>query len=399
MPKISKRAEAVPASPIRKLVPYSDAAKARGTHVYHLNIGQPDLETPAPFWETIQNSSLTTLAYGPSAGLLPLRESIQHYYERLGLKLDISNIQITTGASEALRIVLGSCMNAGDSLIVPEPFYANYNSFALQEDIQIKPITTRIEEGFDLPDVQAFQEWISADTRAILLCNPGNPTGTLYPREALEALGKLAKEHDLFLIVDEVYREFVYGGQTHFSALDLEGLEEHVVVIDSISKRFSACGARVGAVISRNAALMAAVLKYAQARLCPPTLAQLGAVALYQLPASYYKESIAIYAARRDLLLELLNNIPGVYSPKVNGAFYVIARLPVEDAEHFCQWILSDFSHEDQTVMMAPAAGFYATDGLGKQEVRIAYVLQEKDLKKAMECLEVALEEYPGKKV
>ena len=397
MPKFSDRAASLPASPIRKLVPYADAAKARGTKVYHLNIGQPDIETPPEFFQAIQDANVKVLAYSPSAGITPLREQIAEYYGRHGHQLSVDDVLVTTGASEALNFVFAALMNPGDEVIIPEPFYANYLSFSLGKDAKVVPVTSSVEDDFGLPPVESFEDKITPKTKAILICNPGNPTGVLYPKEALEKLNEICKKHDLFLIADEVYREFAYDQLTHFSVLGMPGLEENAIVIDSISKRFSACGARIGCVVSRNRQLMDAILKMAQARLSPPTFGQLGATAVYQLPASYYEGVIAEYAGRRDLLKRSLDKIPGVVCPQVNGAFYAMVKLPVDDSEKFCQWMLEEFDHNGATVMMAPGAGFYATEGLGRDEVRIAYVLNESDLAAAMECLESALAVYPGR--
>jgi len=397
MPEFSQRALNLPASPIRKLVPFAEAAKKRGVNVYHLNIGQPDITTPPNFWEAIRKADLDVLAYSPSAGTDSFRKAICSYYERLGHTLTTDQVLVTTGASEALTFIFTALMNPGDEVIVPEPFYANYLSFSLAKDAKVVPVTSRIEEDFALPDLEDFENKITPQTKAILICNPGNPTGVLYPREALLRLKSLAEKHDLFLIADEVYREFAYDDHQHASCLGLEGFEQNVIVVDSISKRFSACGARIGCVISRNEQLMSLVLKQAQARLSPPTLGQVGAAEMYQLPASYYDEVAQEYAARRDLLKSALDQMEGVVCPEVNGAFYAMVRLPVDDAEKFCQWILEDFDHEGATLMMAPGAGFYATPGLGTDEVRIAYVLNQDDLSKAMACLEAALLAYPGR--
>lgn len=397
MPEFSQRALSLPASPIRKLVPFAEAAKKRGVNVYHLNIGQPDITTPPEFWEAIRKADLEVLAYSPSAGMDNFRQEICGYYERLGHTLTTDQVLVTTGASEALTFVFTALMNPGDEVIVPEPFYANYLSFSLAKDAKVVPVASRIEEDFALPDLEDFENKITPQTKAILICNPGNPTGVLYPREALLRLKNIAEKHDLFLIADEVYREFAYDGNQHASCLGLEGFEQNVIVIDSISKRFSACGARIGCVISRNEKLMSLVLKQAQARLSPPTLGQVGAAEMYKLPASYYDEVAHEYASRRDLLKAALDRMEGVVCPEVNGAFYAMVRLPVDDAEKFCQWILEDFDHQGSTLMMAPGAGFYATPGMGTDEVRIAYVLNRDDLSKAMDCLEAALLAYPGR--
>ncbi len=397
MPKFSDRSVRLPASPIRKLVPFADAAKKRGTKVYHLNIGQPDIATPPVFLQAINDANLQVIAYSPSNGIEPLRDQIRGYYDRLGHSLTDDQVMVTTGASEALSFVFAALMNPDDEVIVPEPFYANYLSFCLAKDTKIVPVTSAIEDDFCLPSVEEFEAKITDRTKAILICNPGNPTGVLYPEEALTRLREVAEKHDLFVIADEVYREFAYGGATHTSCLGMQGFEQNVVVVDSISKRFSACGARIGCVISRNETLMSIVLKQAQARLSPPTLGQIGATAMYRLPPSYYAEVAAEYSARRDMLKSALDKIDGVHCPQVNGAFYAMVRLPVDDSEKFCRWILEEFSHEGATVMMAPGAGFYATDGLGNDQVRIAYVLNQTDLAAAMTCLEAALAAYPGK--
>jgi aspartate aminotransferase len=386
----------MPASPIRKLAPLAEAARERGVRVFPLNIGQPDIETPAVFWDAIRDARPRVLSYSPSQGILALRQAIAGYYAGLGHKLTTDEILVTTGASEALGFAFAAVMNPGDELIVPEPFYANYLSFCTGRDARVVPVTCHIENDFGLPPVEAFEEKISPRTRAILLCNPGNPTGALYPRESLEKLREIAIRHDLFLIADEVYREFVYGGVEHASVLGLSGLEQHAVVVDSISKRFSACGARIGCVISRNAKLMDAVLRMAQARLSPPTLGQIGATAMYGLPPDYYRGVNAEYAARRDLLHSRLNTIDGVTCPAIGGAFYAMVRLPVEDTEEFCRWMLAEFSHNGATVLMAPGEGFYATPGLGRDEARIAYVLNRDDLAAAIECLRAGLSAWPG---
>ena len=394
MPQISDRLQRMPASPIRKLVPFADAARARGTHVYHLNIGQPDIETPQEWWDAIDNANIEVLAYSHSAGIPSLREAIIRYYQRLGHTIKMSDVVVTTGASEALRFVMDSCLNPGDEIIVPEPFYANYNGFAIAGEAKVVPITTNIDENFALPPIEAFEELITPKTKAILICNPGNPTGVVYGKESMEKLRDIVAKHDLYLISDEVYREFIYTGPDHYSALALKGIEENVIVTDSVSKRFSACGARIGTLISRNSAVIEAVMKLAQARLSPPTLGQIGAEAAYDLPLDYYEHVKTEYLGRRNFLVKSLNEIPGVFCPEVNGAFYAFVRLPVEDSEDFCQWMLETFDYKGATTMMAPGAGFYATPGLGKDEVRMAYVLNKKDLKKAIECLAEGLKVY-----
>lgn len=399
MPKLSDRAHRLPESPIRKLVPYAEAAKKRGTKVYHLNIGQPDISTPPQFFQAIQDANLKVVAYSHSAGIESLRQQIANYYDRLGHSLTVDQVNVTTGASEALGFVFASVMNSDDEVIVPEPFYANYNSFSLANSTNVVAIPTRIEDDFALPEIEQFEQKITPKTRAILICNPGNPTGILYPPESLAKLQQLVKKHDLFLIADEVYREFTYDSLQHHSTLGLEGIEQNVVVVDSISKRFSACGARIGCVISRNKDLMQSVLKLSQARLSPPTYGQIGAEAVYQLPQSYYDSVVQEYAGRRDQLRESLEQIEGVVCPAVNGAFYAMVRLPVEDAEDFCRWMLEDFDYEGATVMMAPGQGFYSTPGAGRDEVRIAYVLNQTDLAAAMKCLDQGLQVYTAKKM
>ncbi|MEZ4772856.1 MAG: pyridoxal phosphate-dependent aminotransferase [Bacteroidia bacterium] len=399
MPLLSERAKTIPASPIRKLVPFAENAKKRGNHVYYLNIGQPDIETPPAYFEAIAKADIKVLAYSHSAGNESLRRKIMGYYQRLGHSIDLNQVIVTTGASEALSFVFASCMNPGDEIIIPEPFYANYNSFSIFSNIKVVPITTKIEDGFALPPIEAFEELITPRTKAILICNPGNPTGIMYPKESLQKLRDIVLKHDLYLIADEVYREFAYDGLEHHSVLELEGAEENVIITDSISKRFSACGARIGCVISRNNGIMDAVLRLAQARLSPPTFGQIGAEAVYDLPQSFYDTIVEEYVARRDLLLSRLSRMEGVLCPRVTGAFYAMVKLPVDDSEAFCQWMLEAFSHNGATVMMAPGAGFYATKGLGKDEVRIAYVLNQHDLDAAMDCLEAGLKVYPGRKV
>ncbi|MEL7496125.1 MAG: pyridoxal phosphate-dependent aminotransferase [Planctomycetota bacterium] len=394
MPNFSQRAKSLPSSPIRKLVPFAEAAKARGTHVYHLNIGQPDIQTPPEFFQAIVNANIQVLAYSHSAGTEPLREQIAAYYSRHGYPIGEEDILVTTGASEALSFVFTALMDPGDEVIVPEPFYANYLSFALGNDGVVVPVTSRVEDDFALPSIADFESKITDRTRAILICNPGNPTGVLYPKEALIQLQQLARKHDLFLIADEVYREFVYGNDEHHSVLELPESEVNTVVIDSISKRFSACGARIGCVVSRNEELMSLILKMAQARLSPPTYGQLGATAVYGLPGEYYAGVVGEYQKRKEILKASLDEMDGVLCPQVNGAFYAMVRLPVDDSDRFCQWMLEEFSHDGATVMMAPGSGFYATEGLGRDEVRIAYVLNAEDLKSAMNCLAAGLDAY-----
>ncbi len=397
MPPLSQRALNIPASPIRKLVPYAEGAKARGTQVFHLNIGQPDIPTPPSYFQAIDQANIKVLAYSHSAGNVGLRQKIAAYYSRLGYSLNKDEVIVTTGASEALNFVFASCFDPGDEVIIPEPFYANYNSFSIYSQIKVVPIVTDITENFALPPIAAFEALITERTKGILICNPGNPTGIMYTPEELAKLGEIVRKHDLYLIADEVYREFAYDSLKHHSVLGLPGSEAYAIVTDSISKRFSACGARIGCVVSHNTEVMDAVMKFAQARLSPPTMGQIGAEELYQLPTAFYEEVNAEYAKRRDLLLEKLHQIPGVVVPQVNGAFYAMVQLPVDDSEAFCQWMLESFDYEGATVMMAPGGGFYSHAELGKQQVRIAYVLNEHDLGKAMDCLSEGLKVYPGR--
>lgn len=388
----------MPASPIRKLVPLAEDAQKRGNKVYFLNIGQPDIPTPSEYYDAIRKANLEVLAYSHSAGNESLRKKIAEYYTRLGLSVNTDEVLVTTGASEALLFIFMTCLNPGDEIIVPQPFYANYNSFALTAGVKVVPITTHIENDFDLPEIESFEALITPNTKAILICNPGNPTGILYSRKSLEKLRDIVIKHDLYLIADEVYREFVYDGHKHHSVFSLSGLEDRAIVVDSISKRFSACGARIGCVITHNKTVMGAILKYAQARLSPPTMGQIGAEAVYDLPQTFYDKIIAEYSERRIFMLGELKKIEGVLCPEVNGAFYAMVKLPVDDAEKFCRWMLESFSYKGATVMMAPANGFYADPSLGIDEVRIAYVLKKEALAAAMECLSEGLKAYPGKK-
>lgn len=394
MPIISQKGQVMPASPIRKLVPYADKAKSLGKTVFHLNIGQPDIKTPEVAREKIRNLEMDVVAYSNSAGILSYREGLVKYYESVGISINTENILVTTGGSEALTFTMMSCMDPGDEIIIPEPFYANYNGFGVSAGVNVVPITAKIDDGFALPPISDFEEKITSKTKAILICNPGNPTGYMYSREELTQLRELVLKHDLFLIADEVYREFVYDGLNHYSVMNLEGLEKNAIMIDSVSKRYSMCGARIGAVVTRNEELYETILKFAQARLSPPTYGQIAGEAALNTPDSYFDEVKTEYLNRRDILVNGLNEIPGVNCPMPKGAFYCIAELPVENTEHFCQWMLEDFSHKNQTIMMAPAAGFYSTKGLGLNQVRIAYVLNETDLKAAVECLKVGLEQY-----
>jgi aspartate aminotransferase len=398
MPKISSKAVAMPASPIRKLVPFAEAAKKRGTAVHHLNIGQPDIKTPQIVLDKMHNLDLKVVEYSHSAGFQSYREGLADYYKNLGILLDPNtDIMVTTGGSEALIFAFQTCLEPGDEVIIPEPFYANYNAFAITAGVNVVPVTSSIENGFALPPIAEFEKKITSRTKGILICNPGNPTGYLYTSDELEALRKIVLKHDLFLFTDEVYREFCYDGAQHISALTLEGLENNVVLVDSVSKRYSMCGARVGALISRNKEVMANALKFGQARLSPPTFGQIAGEEALHTPASYFEDVVTEYVKRRDIIVDGLNNIPGVVCPKPQGAFYVIARLPIDNADKFCQWLLESFSYNNQTVMLAPAAGFYATKGLGDNEVRVAYVLEQSALENAVKCLEEALKVYPGR--
>ncbi len=394
MPKISQKANHMPASPIRKLVPYAEAAKKRGVKIFHLNIGQPDIETPPQLLNAVRNADIKVLEYSHSAGIESYRKKLCSYYQSFNINLGIEDILVTTGGSEAIQVAMMTCFNPGDEIIIPEPFYANYNGFSTAGDVVIKPIRSFIESGFALPPIAEFEKLITPKTRGIMICNPGNPTGYLYSKAELESLKELVLKYDLFLLSDEVYREFCYDGKEYVSVMHLDGLENNTIMMDSISKRYSACGARIGCLISKNREVMSAALKFAQARLSPPTFGQIGAEAAIDTPASYFDAVKKEYVARRDFVIEALNKIPGVFCPKPSGAFYCIARLPIDDADKFCQWILESFQWNNQTVMMAPATGFYSTAGEGKNEVRIAYVLKIEDLKNAMICLEKALEAY-----
>ena len=396
MPKISVRGNEMPASPIRKLAPLSDAAKARGIKVYHLNIGQPDLPTPQAAIDAIRNIDRRVLEYSPSAGFRSYREKLTRYYEKFNIHLTADDIIITSGGSEAVLFAFMSCLNPGDEIIVPEPAYANYMAFAISAGAVIRTVTTTIEEGFSLPKVEKFEELINERTKAILICNPNNPTGYLYTRREMNQIRDLVKKYDLFLFSDEVYREFIYTGSPYISACHLEGIENNVVLIDSVSKRYSECGIRVGALITKNEEVRKAVMKFCQARLSPPLIGQIAAEASLDVDDDYLRDNYDEYVERRKCLIDGLNRIPGVYSPIPMGAFYTVARLPVDDADKFCAWCLSEFAYEGETVFMAPASGFYTTPGLGRDEVRIAYVLKKEDLVRALFVLEKALEAYPG---
>ena len=393
---ISQRGNSMPASPIRKLVPYAEAAKKRGTKVYHLNIGQPDIETPKAILDAVRQSDFKVLEYSHSAGNESYRKKLVQYYHSVGIEVNHHQIIITTGGSEAIQFGFLACLDAGDEVIIPEPFYANYNGFAVAAGVKVVPITSTIETGFALPPIAAFEAKITAKTKAIVICNPNNPTGYLYSKEEMEQLKDLIIKYNLFLFSDEAYREFCYGG-TQVSAMHLTGVDDNIIIMDTISKRYSACGGRIGAFVTKNQQVLDAVMKFAQARLSPPSFAQIAGEAAIDLPANYFDTTKAEYQARRDLIVSRLNAMEGVFCPNPGGAFYAIAKLPIDDSDKFCQWLLEEFSFENQTVMLAPATGFYGTIGLGKQEVRLAYVLNLNDIKNAMACLANAIQVYPGK--
>lgn len=397
MPGISNRAGKVPLSPFRKLVPYADKAKEAGKKVYHLNIGQPDILTPASAIEQFKKIPMKVIAYSPAVGITSYRKKLAGYYHKNGMPVDPDHIVVTTGASEAIQMLCFSCMDNGDELIIPEPFYANYNGFTQIADVKIRPITCSIEDGFALPSVDQFEELINEKTKGIFITNPSNPTGTFYGKEELEQLGRLVKKHDLYLIIDEVYREFCFDGQEFFSGLNLDGLEDHVIVVDSVSKRFSACGVRVGAIVTKNEEVLESITRYAKLRLSPPALGQMLSEAMLDNEEDYLREAKMEYDRRRMTVYRRLSAMPGVVSYKPGGAFYCFAKFPVKSAEHFCQWLLEEFEYHGATVMLSPGEGFYATPGLGVDEVRIAFVLNSEDLESAMDCLEEALKVYPGK--
>ena len=386
----------MPPSPIRKLVPYAEAAKRQGIHVFHLNIGQPDVETPPAIMDAVRNANIPVLEYSHSAGNESYRRKLVQYYQKVGINVSHDEIIITTGGSEAIMFGFFTCLNPGDEVVIPEPYYANYNGFAVQAGVKVVPIPSRIENGFALPPIADFENVITPNTKAIIVCSPNNPTGYLYSRQEMEDLKTICLKHNLYLFSDEAYREFCYDG-AYISAMHLDGMDEHVILMDTISKRYSACGARIGALVTKNKTVLAAAMKFAQARLSPPGLAQIMGEAAVDLPDNYFDAPKAEYQARRDLLVRRLNNMPGVFCPKPGGAFYAIARLPIDDSDAFCQWLLESFSHNGKTVMLAPATGFYGTKGLGKDEVRLAYVLNRQDLDQAMDCLEAALQQYPGR--
>ena len=398
MAKISSKAQAMPASAIRKLVPLADAAKANGTKVYHLNVGQPDIKSPQCALEAVRNNTLDHVSYTNSAGMIELRQGlVEKYYNKIGIDLTVPEILVTVAGSEAVDVALQVTCDAGDELIVMEPYYTNYNTFCFMNGITLKAVHTDIREGFSVPDMARFEELITPRTKAILISNPGNPTGTLYTKEQMLALGEIARKHDLFLISDEVYREFCYTDEPHFSAMNIPGLEQNVILIDSVSKRYNLCGCRVGCIASHNKEVMAAVLKYAQARLCPPVYGQLAALGALDTPDSYFAAVREEYIRRRDAMVDGLNAIPGVYSPRPMGAFYTVAEMPVDDGERFARWMLEEFRIDGETVMVTPAASFYKTPGFGRNHVRIAYVLEVPKIKRALHILEEGLKAYPGR--
>ena len=396
MPTISQRGESMPASPIRKLVPYSEEAKRRGTKVYHLNIGQPDIETPKLVMDAVRHADIKVIEYSHSAGNESYRRKLVEYYQGVGVQVNHNQIIVTTGGSEAILFGFMACLDQGDEVIVPEPFYANYNGFAVAAGVMVVPVTSYIETGYALPPIADFEKLITSRTKAIVICNPNNPTGYLYSREELKSLKEMVVKHNLYLFSDEAYREFSYTGEL-LSVLQMEGADENLVVMDTISKRYNACGARLGALVTKNKELLDAVMKFAQARLSPPTFAQIAGEAAIDLPPDYFTDTKAEYQRRRDLIVGRLNAMEGVFCPNPGGAFYAMAKLPIDDSDTFCQWLLESFEHNGATVMLAPATGFYGTPGLGTQEVRLAYVLNLDAINAAMDCLEAALKVYPGK--
>lgn len=399
MPKISLKGSNMPESPIRKLVPYAEDAKKRGVKVYHLNIGQPDIETPKLALDAIRNYDHKVVEYSHSAGDISYRKKLAENYTKRNIHVTPDEIIVSTGASEALLFIMQSVMDEGDEIIIPEPFYANYNGFATNAGVVVKPINSTIDTGFALPPIAEFEKVITEKTKAILVCNPNNPTGYLYSREELEVLKELALKHDLFLIADEVYRDFCYDGKKHISVMELEGLEDHVIMVDSVSKKFSACGFRIGCMVTKNKEVLATAMKFAQARLSPPSFGQVAAEAAEDTPASYFETVLAEYLQRRNTVYEGINKIEGAFCPNPTGAFYVVAKLPIDDCDKFCQWLLEDFAYENQTVMLAPASGFYSIGPHGKDEVRISYVLNVTDLENSIKVLDAALKVYPGRTI
>ncbi len=394
MPKVSNKGMNMPESPIRKLVPYADIAKKKGNKVYHLNIGQPDIKTPQCALDAVKNADISVLEYSHSAGFESYRKKLSQYYINHGLPINLEDIIITTGGSEALMFAMGSVCDNGDEVIIPEPFYANYNGFATASGVSVVPVISTIETGFALPPIADFEKLVTSKTKAIVICNPGNPTGYLYSHEEILQLADLVKKHDLFLIADEVYREFAYDGHKHYSVMNVAGLEQHAIMIDSVSKRFSMCGARIGCIVSKNKELMATAMKFAQARLSPPTFAQIASEGALDTQQSYFDEVIEEYIERRNILVQELNKIDGVIVANPKGAFYCIAKLPIDNADKFAQWLLESYDYNGETVMVAPAAGFYSTKGVGLTEVRIAYVLKKEDLIKSVEILKNAILTY-----
>ncbi|MCX6281699.1 MAG: pyridoxal phosphate-dependent aminotransferase [Bacteroidetes bacterium] len=397
MPTISNRGQLCPPSPIRKLVPFSDEAKKRGIKVFHLNIGQPDIPTPENVMDKIRNTDLKVIEYSHSAGIPSYRKKLAEYYKKCGIEVSPEEMIVTTGGSEAIMFAMFTCLNPGDEIIIPEPFYANYNGFSVAAGVNVIPIDSIIENGFALPPMSAFEKAITPNTKAIMVCNPNNPTGYLYSREELELLKEIVLKHDLFLFADEVYREFVYDGKEHYSVMNLKGIEQNVVLLDSISKRYSACGARIGVMISHNKDVMSTAMKFAQARLSPPTFGQIAGEEAINTPDSYIKGVLDEYLQRRNVVVESINKMEGCFCPVPGGAFYAMARLPIDDSDKFCQWLLEGFSWQGKTVMLAPGTGFYSTKGRGIDEVRISYVLNVNDLRESMKCLEAALKVYPGR--
>jgi len=397
MPSISKKGQFMPASPIRKLVPFADAAKSRGVHVYHLNIGQPDIETPECAIAAVRNADIHVIEYTHSAGMLSYRKKLVEYYKNVGIELTPDEIIITNGGSEGILFAFNSCLDPDDEVIIPEPFYANYNGFSVTSGIKIKPIFSTIDNGFALPPIEEFEKIITPKTKAIMVCNPNNPTGYLYTKEELVKLSEIVKKYDLFLFADEVYREFCYDGAHHFSVMQLKNIEQHVVLLDSVSKRYSACGVRIGAFITKNKEVYNTAMKFAQARLSPPTYGQILGEAAINTPKTYFDEVIKDYVARRNCIVEAINKMPGCFCPNPKGAFYAVARLPIDNSDKFCQWLLESFQYHNKTVMLAPATGFYSTQDKGVNEVRISYCLKVSDLQEAMTCLAEALKIYPGK--
>lgn len=397
MPKISDKGNLMPSSPIRKLVPFSDAAKQRGIKVYHLNIGQPDIETPQGALKKLQNTDIKVLAYSHSAGILSFRKKLVEYYKRFDINVTEDEIIVTNGGSEAILFAFNTCLSPGDEVIIPEPFYANYNGFAVTAGVSVKPIVSTIDNGFALPPIEEFEKAITPKTKAIMICNPNNPTGYLYSQKELETLAEIVKKYDLFLFSDEVYREFAYDNEKVFSAMNLKEIEQNVILLDSVSKRYSACGARIGMFITHNKEVYNTAMKFAQARLSPPSFGQIFSEAAIDTPQEYFDAVLNEYVARRNVVVESVNNIEGCFCPTPKGAFYAVARLPIDNSDKFCKWLLEDFNYNGETVMVAPATGFYSIKGKGTNEIRISYCLNVNDMKAAMKCLEEALKVYPGR--